>query len=367
MDPYQQGGYGVGGGGGGGPSASGSGSGYTTMGFNNNNIGEYSGQQQQGVNVNGDPYGSSGYNTMGMGGGGGGGGYNGGGGGGGNGHHGHTHSFDTTGGGGGGNMNMGMGGGPNLAKEAGNLFGSSFSPLAKTAVAAYGEKAQHFVQSKMNFFSGPLTKNLQYYFNVNTKYVLKKIKLLLCPFIHKGSWTRMPEQVPGGFQFKPPRHDLNAPDLYIPAMAFNTYCVLASIVYASQDTFSPEKFGALIWAGLLIWGMEVLILKTAMYLLSTPQMTLGVPLFDHCAYGGYVFLHVTTQVFVNMFAGHWGYYVALAWGTLCMGVFLVKTLKRILYSQTRQASKQNSKRQSYMLLGIALAQLPLMYWLGYIQ
>ena len=48
-------------------------------------------------------------------------------------------------------------------------------------------------------------------------------------------------------------------------------------------------------------------------------------------------------------------------------VFLVKTLNRILYSQTRQGSKQHSKRQSYMLLGIAMAQLPLAYWLGKIQ
>merc|ERR1711977_538571 len=118
----------------------------------------------------------------------------------------------------------------------------------------------------------------------------------------------------------------------------------------------------------LAWGVEVLLLKTAMYLLnSSQQSNVGVPFFDLCAYGGYIFVHVTTQVMVGMFAGHWGYYVALAWGTLCMGVFLVKTLKRILYSQTRQGSKQHSKRQSYMLLGIAMAQLPLAYWLGKIQ
>ena len=274
-----------------------------------------------------------------------------------------------------GQQQYGNTGGVNLGMEdASNLLGGSFSPLAKTAVAAYGEKAQHFVQSKMNFFSGPLTKSLQYYFNVNTKYVAKKMRLLLCPFIHKGSWTRIPEQVPGGFQFKPPRHDLNAPDLYIPAMAFNTYCVLSSLIYAfaSDDKakgsqFSPEKFGQLIWAGLFGWAVEVILLKVAMSLLSSSQQPAGVPILDLCAYGGYIFVHVTTQVTVGMFAGHWGYYVALAWGTLCMGVFLVKTLKRILYSQTRQSSSYHSKRQSYMLLGIAMAQLPLAYWLGKIQ
>ena len=253
-----------------------------------------------------------------------------------------------------------------FAKEAGNIFGSSFTPLAQTAVAAYGEKAQHFVQSRMSFFSGPLSKNLQYYYNVNTKYVLNKIKLLLCPFIHKGSWTRIPEQVPGGFQFKPPRHDLNAPDLYIPSMAFNTYCVLCSLVYSTSSKCTPERFGRVAWAGMLIWACEVLMLRSATYLLSTNQIRLKVPFFDLCAYGGYVFVHVNTQVLVRFFAGTWGYWVSLAWGNLCMGVFLVKTMRRIYFSQTRNASTYNVRKQNYMLLAVAFVQVPLTYWLGQI-
>ena len=55
--------------------------------------------------------------------------------------------------------------------------------------------------------------------------------------------------------------------------------------------------------------------------------------------GGYIFVHITAQVLVGIVAGHWGYYAALAWGSLCMGVFLVKTLKRTLYSQTRQGQQ----------------------------
>lgn len=31
----------------------------------------------------------------------------------------------------------------------------------------------------------------------------------------------------GEFSFKPPIYDINAPDLYIPMMAFGTYLVLA--------------------------------------------------------------------------------------------------------------------------------------------
>lgn len=36
--------------------------------------------------------------------------------------------------------------------------------------------------------------------------------------------------------WKPPTHDLNAPDLYIPSMAFVTYILLSGYVYGLQDT-----------------------------------------------------------------------------------------------------------------------------------
>ena len=59
-------------------------------------------------------------------------------------------------------------------------------------------------------------------------YVLNKLKLVFCPFLHKGSWARIPEQSPGGLAFKPPRNDINAPDLYVPLMGFWSHVVAAS-------------------------------------------------------------------------------------------------------------------------------------------
>jgi len=107
-------------------------------------------------------------------------------------------------------------------------------------------------------------------------------------------------------------------------------------------------------------------LRFATYILSTPQTPLSVPLLDLAAYGGYLFVHIITQVIVGTFTGHWGYYAALAWGTLCMGVFLVKTMKRIFFSQTRHSNRYDTRKQNYMLLTIAVAQLPLAYWMGYL-
>ncbi|WZY78753.1 hypothetical protein YC2023_025137 [Brassica napus] len=45
----------------------------------------------------------------------------------------------------------------------------------------------------------------------------------------KGHLARISEPVRGRLSYKPPIYDINAPDLYIPFMAFGTYVVLAGL------------------------------------------------------------------------------------------------------------------------------------------
>lgn len=45
----------------------------------------------------------------------------------------------------------------------------------------------------------------------------------------QGHWTRIAEQVAGGLTYKPPRGDMNAPDLYIPLMACLSYILLGAV------------------------------------------------------------------------------------------------------------------------------------------
>ena len=55
---------------------------------------------------------------------------------------------------------------------------------------------------------------IKFYFQVNTQYVLGKLRLLLLP-MHMGSgstWVRVEKDG----KSLPPRDDINAPDLYIP-------------------------------------------------------------------------------------------------------------------------------------------------------
>ncbi|KAI5064763.1 hypothetical protein GOP47_0019458 [Adiantum capillus-veneris] len=105
--------------------------------------------------------------------------------------------------------------------------------ILRSGLGAYGEKlfgtSREYVQSNISrYFSG---QNFQYYFQVNDQYVKNKLKVILFPFLHKGHWTRIAEQVAGGLTFRPPVFDINAPDLYIPLMAFGTFIVLSGIAF----------------------------------------------------------------------------------------------------------------------------------------
>ncbi|KAK4279953.1 hypothetical protein QN277_011646 [Acacia crassicarpa] len=111
----------------------------------------------------------------------------------------------------------------------GNAFNVAGSGLIRGGLGAYGGKilgsSSEYVQSNISrYFSDP-----QYYFQVNDHYVRNKLKVVLFPFLHRGQWTRITEPVGGRLSYKPPFHDINAPDLYIPLMAFGTYVVLAGL------------------------------------------------------------------------------------------------------------------------------------------
>ena len=101
-------------------------------------------------------------------------------------------------------------------------------------------------------------KKLKHYFHVDNKYVLHKLKILALPFLHK-NWARLPNNAApggglddgaggggsgsGGLPFRSPKEDINAPDLYIPTMAFLTYIIFCSFAMGVNGQFTPDVFG----------------------------------------------------------------------------------------------------------------------------
>ncbi|XVE84508.1 hypothetical protein DITRI_Ditri17bG0019300 [Diplodiscus trichospermus] len=241
----------------------------------------------------------------------------------------------------------------------GNAFYGAGSGLIRGGLGAYGEKilgsSSEYVQSNISrYFSDP-----QYYFQVNDQYVRNKLKVVLLPFLHRGHWTRITEPVGGRLSYKPPIYDINAPDLYIPFMAFGTYVVLAGLSLGLQGKFSPEALNWLFVKGLFGWFLQVMLLKATLLSLGSGEA----PLLDILAYAGYTFTGMCLPV-LGRIMWRYSYYFLMPWTCLCMGVFLVKTMKRVLFAEVRT---YDSSRHHYLLLFIALAQFPLFTWLGNIS
>lgn len=108
------------------------------------------------------------------------------------------------------------------------------------------------------------------------------MKIILLPFLHRGHWTRITDPVGGKLSYKPPVNDINAPDLYIPFMAFATYVVLAGISLGLSGKFSQE---ALNWQ--FVKGMVGLFLQVMLLKISLLSLREGVaPFLDMTAYAG---------------------------------------------------------------------------------
>ncbi|KAJ7543305.1 hypothetical protein O6H91_09G033100 [Diphasiastrum complanatum] len=247
------------------------------------------------------------------------------------------------------------------APSINDVFYTAGSGFVRSGLGAYGERilgtGKEYMQSNMSrFFSG---QDLQYYFQVNDQYVKNKLKVILCPFLHKGHWTRIAEQVAGGLRFKPPRHDINAPDLYIPFMAFGTYIVLCGYALGLLGKFTPEGMSRTFSMAVMGWSAELLLLWCMLFAMGSGD----VPFLDITSYGGYAFVGISICVIAKMVSCY-SYYAILPWTSLCMAVFLVKTLKRILFAEVRNYDRDSS-RHHYLLLFLAVAQLPLFFWLTY--
>ncbi|XP_031249593.1 protein YIF1B-like [Pistacia vera] len=243
-----------------------------------------------------------------------------------------------------------------------NPFGDAIygagSDLIKTEFSDYSEKPPGSSSSYVHSNLGRLLSNTRYYFQVNDQYVINKLKVILLPFLHKGHWMRVTDNVEGQLCYKLPIYDINAPDLYIPLMAFGSYLVLAGFFLGINGKFSPEALGVQFSNGLICWLFQVLLLEATLHNLGDGD----IPLLDVAAYGGYIFVAVSVVLMARIVGGYCFYVVAL-WEGVCMGMFLVKILKKILIAAVRIPEKHPSKRH-YLLLLVAFAQLPLLFWLG---
>ncbi|XP_051697455.1 protein YIF1A isoform X2 [Oryctolagus cuniculus] len=192
--------------------------------------------------------------------------------------------------------------GADVAFSVNHLLGDPMANVAMAYGSSIASQGKDMVHKELHRFVS--MNKLKYFFAVDTAYVAKKLGLLVFPYTHQNWELRYSRDVP-----LPPRQDLNAPDLYIPAMAFVTYVLLAGMALGIQQ-------------------------------------------------------RMILSVLTGLLFGSDGYYVALAWTSCALVYFTVRSLRTAaLGPDSVGASAPRQRLQLYLTLGAAAFQPLIIYWL----
>ncbi|KAJ0173416.1 hypothetical protein K1T71_010565 [Dendrolimus kikuchii] len=242
-------------------------------------------------------------------------------------------------------------------------------------LAAQGKEA---VQRELGKYV-PVTR-LRYYFAVDTRYVMKKLLLIMFPYTHKDWMMKYEQESP-----VQPRYDINAPDLYIPTMGYVTYVLLAGFMLGLQHRFSPEQIGIQASSALAYIIFEMIMYLVTLYVTNTST---SLKTLDLLAYSGYKYTAMIGALMGGLLFSKTGYICCLVYSSIALSYFLVKTLRLQLlsgsqgpeqpqygYAPTYTANPYadnwskptggGTKRRVYFLLFVAITQPLLSWWLTY--
>ncbi|XP_011503607.1 PREDICTED: protein YIF1B [Ceratosolen solmsi marchali] len=212
-----------------------------------------------------------------------------------------------------------------------NQFGSRLltDPLVTNVAMQYGNALASTGKQQFEKFV-PITA-LRYYFAVDTDYVVMKLFLLFFPFTHKDWSIKYEQEHP-----LQPRFERNAPDMYIPTMAFLTYVVMSGLALGTQEKFTPEQLG-ITASSALAWGIIELL------------------------------VHIITLYVMNLDTSlRLGYYSVFSYFSISLAFFLIRSLKlRVIPEGHSSYSALGNKRRLYFILFIAGIQPICMWWLSY--
>uniref|UniRef100_A0A1Q3FBX3 Protein YIF1 n=1 Tax=Culex tarsalis TaxID=7177 RepID=A0A1Q3FBX3_CULTA len=248
-------------------------------------------------------------------------------------------------------------------------------PIVQDMALQYGQKladqGKELVHSQFEKYI-PVTK-LKYYFAVDNKYVINKLRLIFFPFTQTDWSLKYDHDNP-----VQPRYDINAPDLYIPTMAYITYVVLAGIVLGLQNRFSPEQLGIQASSALAYSIFELVVYTLTLYIANIPTT---LKTLDLLALSGYKYASIVSILLCSIFLRKAGYYIGWLYASAALAFFLLRTLKaKVLsepvqtqdppsYDPYRQQQQQfehtvGRKRKLYFLFLVTGLQPLLAFWLS---
>lgn len=203
---------------------------------------------------------------------------------------------------------------------------------AQFAKSGLGQSNTYLQQNFGSYM--PVAGELKYYFKVSNSYVWRKLALVLFPYRHR-DWSRI-QAVDAGSQtghgvptFAPASEDVNAPDLYIPLMAFVTYILLWALFSGLRGDFHPEVFGYLASQTLACSFVDILIFKVGLYLLNCLSQT---SFWDLISFSGYKYVTIIVLLCAKqVLGGSWTVYYAVVLAAVgSLSLFLMRSLKFLI-------------------------------------
>merc|ERR1719384_589931 len=195
---------------------------------------------------------------------------------------------------------------------------------------------------------------LKYYFAVDTSYVAKKLGVLLFPFTRSDWAIKYNQDEP-----VQPKYDVNAPDLYIPTMAYATYVLLVGYILGLRNAFSPDSLGMTASSALVGLILEIGIIYLMLTIMS---INTSLTKWDILSFSSYKYVGMIVVLLIGLcLNSSLAYYISLAYVSAALVFFLLRTLKLRIGPEVH-GMEMHGKKKLYMMLLYAGLQ-PILIWL----
>eukprot|EP00126_Sphaerothecum_destruens_P010129 Sdes_comp20679_c0_seq1m16144 len=168
-------------------------------------------------------------------------------------------------------------------------------------------------------------------------------------------------------EYVQPRDDINAPDLYIPTMAFVTYILIYGIALGTKNEFQPDLLG-LVCSRTMIWlFVEVGFIYFGFYLLNVSS---DIHVLDLFAYCGYKYMGcVVTLLFAMVGVPSFPVIFLCLYFSFAVAYFQIKTLRLVILPDASSNSilSSHNRRRNYFLLFTAAIQIVSSYVLTRVE
>ncbi|KRX05175.1 hypothetical protein PPERSA_06809 [Pseudocohnilembus persalinus] len=238
----------------------------------------------------------------------------------------------------------------------GDIMGNQFvQNVAKNQLQGFISKAPlntDFLTSKL------FSQENKYYFNVDSKYVLNKLRIILLPFIEKGEWGKSTSIDCWGSNeesgetdqhqgFASPVNNVHAPDLYLPFMGLITFILISCLSVGIGDDFTPSIIQNNLSKCLFISLLEIFLFKIGFFIANLKSGTFLESSLDLASHLNYRYINLTIILILNLVMGGIITFIVLIYLFGSSAFFVYKTLMR--YSN----DQEEKRKVIYILAGIS--------------